>query len=251
MSDSLLSHGLYSPWNSPGQNTGVGSLSLLQRIFPAQGSEPGLPHCRWILYQLSHKGSPVLNRTLQNLWVLEQLSSLLLQLIICNNNLEEIRLSGKWMSVWDTYLTMEFELGDQILEIMSSPVQSLSCVWLFVTPWTAAHQSSLSIANSQSLPKIMSIESVIPSSHLILCHPLLLPPSIFPSIRVFSKESVLHMRWSNYWSFSFSISPSIEYSGLISFKRTGWISLQSKGLSRAFSYTTVQKHQFFGTQLSL
>ena len=95
MSDSLLSHGLYSPWNSPGQNTGVGSLSLLQRIFPAQGSEPGLPHCRWILYQLSHKGSPVLNRTLQNLWVLEQLSSLLLQLIICNNNLEEIRLSGK------------------------------------------------------------------------------------------------------------------------------------------------------------
>ena len=95
MSDSLQSHGLYSPWNSPAQNTGVGSLSLLQRIFPTQGSNPGLPHCRWIFYQLSHKGSPVLNRTLKNLWVLEQLSSLLLQVIICKNKLEEIRLSGK------------------------------------------------------------------------------------------------------------------------------------------------------------
>ena len=95
MSDSLQFHGLYSPWNSPAQNTGVGSLSLLQRIFPTQGSNPGLPHCRRIFYQLSHKGSPVLNRTLKNLWVLEQLSSLLLQVIICKNKLEEIRLSGK------------------------------------------------------------------------------------------------------------------------------------------------------------
>ena len=87
-----------------------------------------------------------------------------------------------------------------------------------VTPWTAAYQDSLSITNSQSSLKLMFIESVVPSNHLILCHPLLLPPSIFPSIRVFSSESVLHIRWPKYWSFSFSISPSNEYSGLISFR---------------------------------
>ena len=102
--------------------------------------------------------------------------------------------------------------------ISSSSVQSLSCVQLFASPWTAACQASLSITNSQSLLKLMSIESVMPSNHLILCCPLLLPPSIFPSIRVFSNESVLHIRWPKYWSFSFSISPSNEYSGLISFR---------------------------------
>ena len=100
---------------------------------------------------------------------------------------------------------------------MASSVQSLSHVWLFVTPWTTAHQASLSITNSQSLLKLMFIESVMPSNHLILCHPLLLLPSIFPSIRVFSKESVLRISWPKYWSFSFSISPSNEYSGLIDF----------------------------------
>ena len=99
-----------------------------------------------------------------------------------------------------------------------SSVQLLSRVWLFATPWTIAHQASLSIANSQSLLKLMSIELVMPSSHLILCRPLLLPPSIFPSIRVFSNESVLHIRWPEYWSFSFSVSPSNEYSGLISLR---------------------------------
>ena len=93
-----------------------------------------------------------------------------------------------------------------------------------MTPWTAACQAPLSITNSRSLFKLMSIESVMPSNHLILCHPLLLPPSIFPSIRVFSNESVLHIRWPNYWSFSFSISPSNEYSGLISF-RIDWLDL--------------------------
>ena len=96
-------------------------------------------------------------------------------------------------------------------------VQSLSHVQLFVTPWTEAHQASLSITNSQSLLKLMSIESVIPSNHLILCHPLLLLPSILPSIKVFSSESVLHIRRPKYWSFSFSISPSNEHSGLIPF----------------------------------
>ena len=111
-------------------------------------------------------------------------------------------------------------------------------------------RTSLSITNSQSSLKLMSIESVMPSSHLILGHPLLLLPSTPPSIRVFSSESTLHMRWPKYWSFSFSIIPSKEHPGLIAFEWTGWISLQSKGLSRVFSNTTVQKHQFFGIQPS-
>ena len=105
-----------------------------------------------------------------------------------------------------------------------SSVQLLSRVQLFATPWTAAHQASLSITNSQSLLKLMSIKSVMPSSQLILCHPLLLLPPIPPSIRVFSNESVLHIRWPKYWSFSFSISLSNEYSGLISF-RIDWLDL--------------------------
>ena len=114
-------------------------------------------------------------------------------------------------------------------------VQLLSHVQLFATPWTAARQASLSITNSGSLLKLMSIELVMPSNDLILCHPLLLLPSIFPSIRVFSNQSDLHIRWPKYWSFSFSISPSNEYSGLISF-RTDWFDLlASKGLSRVFS----------------
>ena len=103
-----------------------------------------------------------------------------------------------------------------------SSVQSFSHVRLFVTPWTAAWQASLFITNSWSLLKLMSIESVMPSNHVILCRPLLLPSSIFSSIRVFSNESVLHIRWPKYWSFSFSISPSNEYSGLISF-RMDWL----------------------------
>ena len=135
--------------------------------------------------------------------------------------------------------------------IVLSSVHSLSHVQLFVTQWTAARQASLSITNFQSLLKLMSIQSVMISNHLILCHPLLLLPSIFPNIRVFSSESVLCIRWPKYWSFNFSSSSSNEYSGLISF-RMDWLDLLvSKGLSRAFSYTTVQKHQFFGTQLSL
>ena len=109
----------------------------------------------------------------------------------------------------------------QVFEWFSS-VQLLSRVWLFVTPWTAARQTSLSITNCRSLLKLMSIGSVMPSNHLILCRPLLLPPSIFPSIRVFPNESVLHIRWPKNWSFSFNMSPSNEYSGLISF-RIDWL----------------------------
>ena len=134
--------------------------------------------------------------------------------------------------------------------VLSEIVQSFSRVRLFATPGTAAHQASLSITNCQSPPKPMSIELVMPSNHLILCCPLLLLPSIFPSIRVFSNESALRIRWPKYWSFSFNISPSSEHQDW-SLGWTGWISLQSKGLSRVFSSTTVQKHQFFCAQLSL
>ena len=108
--------------------------------------------------------------------------------------------------------------------VFISSLQSLSHIQLFVTPWTAARQASVSIINSWSLLKLMSIELVMPSNHLILCHPLLLLPSIFPNTRVFSNESVLHIRWPKYWSFSFSISPSNEYSALISF-RIDWLDL--------------------------
>ena len=129
-----------------------------------------------------------------------------------------------------------------------SSVQSLSHVWLFATPWIAACQASLSIANSRSSLRLTSIESVMPSSHLILSSPLLLPP-ISPSIRVFSNESTLHMRWPKYWSFSFSIIPSKEIPGLIS-SRMDWLDLLAvQGLSRVFN-TTAQKHQFLGAQLS-
>ena len=138
-----------------------------------------------------------------------------------------------------------------MLYIQFGSVQSLSHVWLFATPWTAACQASLSITNSWSLPKLISIKSVMPSSHLILCRPLLLLPPIPPSIRVFSNESTLRMRWPKYWSFSFNISPSNEHPGLISFKMD-WLDLLGvQGtLKRVFANTTVQKHQFFGAQLS-
>ena len=132
-----------------------------------------------------------------------------------------------------------------------SLVQLFSRVWLFVTPWAAAHQASLSFTLSWSLLRLLSIESVMPSDHLILCCLLLLLPSIFPSIRVFSEESVLLIRWSNYWSFSFSISPSNEYSGLISL-RMDWLDLLAvQGTLKSLLQHHVQKYQFFGTQLSL
>ena len=142
-----------------------------------------------------------------------------------------------------------------------SSVQSLSRVWLFVTPWIAACQASLSITNSWSSLRLTSIQSVMPSSHLILCHPLLLLPPIPPRIRVFSIESTLRIRWPKYWSVSFSISPSNEHPGLISF-RIDWLDLHAvQGTLNSLllrevqkvsiqKYTTVQKHQFFATQLS-
>ena len=142
-----------------------------------------------------------------------------------------------------------------------SSVQSLSHVRLFETPWTSARHTSLSISNSWSLFKLISIQSVIPSNYLILCCPLHLPPSIFPSIKGFSNESVLQIRWPKYWSFSFNISPSNEHSGLISF-RMDWLDLlavqgtlksllQLESSSFQLESSPVQKHQFSGAHLSL
>ena len=135
------------------------------------------------------------------------------------------------------------------MRILFSSVQSLSHVRLFVTPWTATHQDSLSITNSQTLLKLMSIESMMPSNHLILCCPLLLLPSVFPGIRVFSNESVLCIRWPKFWSFSFRISASNEYSGLIPLRWTGWLFLQSKGLSRVFSNANLETGKKFCLEL--
>ena len=132
-----------------------------------------------------------------------------------------------------------------------SSVQSLSRVRLFVTLWTATRQASLSITNSWSLLKFMSITSVMPSNHLILYRPLLFPPSIFPGIRVFSNELVFCIRWPKYWSFSFSISPSTEYSGLISFKTDLLDLLAVQGTLKRLLQHCSSKHQFFSGQLSL
>ena len=180
-----------SPWNSPGQNTGVGSFSFLSWgwIFPTQGSNSSLSHCRQILYQLSHKGIP---RTLE--WVDYPFT-------------RGSSLPRKWTGI--SYIAGRFFTNWAIREahikssVQFSSVQTLSHVWLFVTPWTAACQAFLSITNSQSLLKLMCIDSVMPSNHLILCHPLLFLPSIFSGIREFSKELALHIRWPMYWSFSF------------------------------------------------
>ena len=189
--------------DSPDKNTGLGCHGLLQGILPTHGLNPGLLHCRQILYQLSNKGIP-----------------------------------------------------KNVLSVQFSSLQSLSRVWLLATPWIAACQASLSITNPRSSPKFMSIESVMPSNHLILCHPLLLLPSIPPSIRAFSNESTVRMRWSKYWSFSFSIIPSKEHPGLISF-RIDWLDLLAvQGTRKSLlqhhnSKASILRHSaFFTVQLS-
>ena len=143
--------------------------------------------------------------------------------------------------------------GELRLKFNIVVVKLLICAWLFVTPWTGVHQAFLSLTISLSLLKLMSFESMMPSNHLILSHPFLFLPSIFPSIKVLSNQSAHHIRWPNYWSYNFSISPSNEYSGCISF-RIDWLvgySCSPRRLSRVFSSTTVWKHQFFSTQPSL
>ena len=186
---SLQPHGLCSPWNSSGQDTGVGSLSL------SRGSSQPRDRTRE-----SHIAGRFFNS-----WATREAHRktthlfLVLEIIQTNNKVFCVSMC---LSVF----------------MVSQSVQSLSRVWLFAAPCTEARQASLSITNSWSLLKLLSIMSATLSHYLILCRPLLLPPSIFPSIRVFSKESVLCIRWPKYWSFSFSISPSSEYSGLISFR---------------------------------
>ena len=149
----------------------------------------------------------------------------------CIRTVMLILFNNKWARCFQEAVCMLF-----------SSVQSLSCVRLLVTPWTAACEASLSITNSWSLPKLTSIESVIPSSHLILCHPLLLLPSIFPNIRVFSNESVLPIRWPKYWSLTWASVLPMNSQDSFPLGWTGLISLGSKGLSRVFSNNTVQKH---------
>ena len=141
--------------------------------------------------------------------------------VFSNESALHIRWPKYWIFSFSTSASNDYS---GLISFQLSSVQSLSCVRVFATPWTAAHQASLTITNSRSPPKHMSIESVMPSNQLILCHPLLLLPSVFPSIRVFSNELALHIRWPKYWSFSFTISPSCEYSGLISF-RMDWLDL--------------------------
>ena len=163
---------------------------------------------------------------------------------------------GNWSKRAKTLNFILYVMGRKCRLGEFSSVQSLSCVQLLVTPRTAAHEASLSITSSQSLLKLMSIELVMPSNHLIFCHPLLLPPSIFLSIRVFFTEKVLHIRWPKYWSFSFSISPSNIYSGLISFT-TDWFDLLAvQGTLKSLlqhhsSKASILRHSaFFIVQLS-
>ena len=183
----------------------MGSITLLQGIFTTQRFNPGLPHCRWFLYQLSHQGSP---RILE--WVAYPFSRGSPQ---PRNQTGISFITGGFFTKW--------AMREALVKVQISSVQLLSHVQLFVTPWIAARKASLSVTNNRSLPKPMSIESVIPSNHLILCLPLLLLPSIFPSIRVFSNELALPIRWPKYWSF---INPSNEHPGLISF-RMDWLDL--------------------------
>ena len=191
-------------------------------------------------------------------WIVEYLDLMMFHMV---KNLPAMQETGFSPCVWKIpwrrkwLPTPAFLSGDLRGQRSLSSAQSLSRVWLFATPWTVACQASLSITSTWSLLKLMSIESVMPSNHLILCRPLLLLPSVFPGIRVFSNESVLHIRWPKYWSFSFSISPSNEHSGLISFKMD-WLDLFAvKGTLRSLlqhhsSKTSILRHSaFFIVQL--
>ena len=163
----------------------------------------------------------------KKLWVVILVNIYLFSFLNCNipNSMSFTLFRITFLNIWSLLCKiLNIKSIEVSFKVQLSSVQSLRGVRLFVTPWTAACQASLSITNSWGLLKLMSIELVMPSNHLILCHLLLLPPSIFPSIRVLSNKSVLRIRWPNYWSFSFSISPSNEYSGLISF-RMDWLNL--------------------------
>ena len=155
-------------------------------------------------------------------------------------------LSLPFSTIYSSHLSSIFSPGNTPMIAFSSVTQS--CPTL-CNPWTSAHQASLSITNFQSLLKLMSIKSVMPSNHLILCRPFLLLPSIFPNLKVFSSESVLSIRWPKHWSLASSLVLLMNIQDRFPLGWTVWICLQSKGLSRVFS-NTIQKHQFFGIQLS-
>ena len=189
-----------------------GNLSLLQGIFPTQGSNLGLPYCRQILYQLSHKGSP---RKLE--WVAYPFSS---GSSWPRNQTGVFCIGGRFFTNWaireaqcksSQKMRFLWRLHYIVMNDQISVVQALNRVRLSVIPWTAARQASQSFTSSWRLLKLMSIELVMPSNHLILWRPLLLLPSVFPSIKVFSNESDILIRWPKYWSFSFSISPFNEH----------------------------------------
>ena len=219
VSDSLQPHGC--PWNSLDQNTGVSSLSLLQGIFPTQESNPGLLHCRRILHQLSHK------RDLPNPGI--ELASPV-----------SPALTGGFFTTSSTWEAQLMHWCCCLAAVTSDSLRR----------WTAAHQASLSFTISQSLLKLMSIELMMSSNHLILCHPLILLPSVFSGIRVFSNELALHIQWPKYWSFSFSNSPSNEYSGLISF-RIDWFDLLAvQGTLKSLIQHHSLKASIFGAQPS-
>ena len=189
-----------------------GSLSLLQENFPTRELNQDLLHCRQILYQLSYHGSQY--RSVRY----PQIVKIIFEKKEKNQRTHTSQFK-KWLPNYSNQIVWYWDK-----DIQFSSIQSLSPVQLFATPWTAPRQDSLSITNSQSLLKLRSIESVMPSNHLILCCPLLLQRSIFLSIRVFSSGSVLCIWWPKYWNFSLCISPSSEYSGLISFS-TNWCDL--------------------------
>ena len=217
---------LHCPWDFPGRDTGVSCHFLLQGIFLTQESNSCILHCRWILYCLATRKAQGYFR-------------------------QHIDKSCFFIHS----VTLSFDSTFNQFKFSISSVQLLTHVQLFVTPWTAACQVSLSITNSLSLLKLMSIESMIPSNHLILCCPILLLPSIFLSNRVFSNESVLCLRGPKYWSFSFSISLSNVYSGLISF-RTDWFDLAIQGTHKSLlqhhsSKASILQHSaFFMVHLS-
>ena len=280
VSDSLQPLGLYPtrllhPWNFPGKSIGGGCQFLLQGIFPAQGLNLGLTHCRQMLYHLSQfyfekcslripwKSSGLDSvfpwqrawvqflvgelRSRMPCGVLKKKQTLLVKRSVWKNSRGIIETST-WMIISSESASLSCHSSLYYISSIAPPssVQSLSHVRLFATPWTTACQTSLFITYSHSLLKFMPIESVMPSNCLILCRPLLLPPSIFPSIRVFSNKSVLHISGQSIGaSASASVLP-MNIQDWFPLGLTGWISLQSKGLSRVFN-TTVPKHQFFGT----
>ena len=275
--------------DSPGKNTGNTSCHApLQGIFPTQGSNPGLLHCRQVLNHLNHQWSP---RILE--WVAYPFSR---RAFRPRNRTRVSCIAGGFFTSWATweasygflyilFIFFSITVYHRILTIILwytirlcclstlciivcmvfltsiifflylivqfSSVQLLSHVRLFATPWIAACQASLSITNPRSSLRLTSIESVMPSSHLILCRPLLLLPPIPPSIRVFSNELTLRMRWPKYWSFSFSIIPSKEIPGLISFSMDLLNLLAVQGTLKSLLNTTVQNHQFICAQFSL